>query len=134
MLAVMGFLLRACSAACLAVLSLAGCNRSSEFLCTQDAQCTDGTNAGVCQSTGYCSFPDVACASGQRYGDRAPPELAGRCLPPDQATTFGPDDGSGGGSGGSGTGGDAQCGDGVQQGDEACDGADLGGRTCTSSP
>lgn len=39
------------------------------FQCETDAQCTGGPAAGRCQLlTGFCSFVDGACASGQRYG------------------------------------------------------------------
>lgn len=53
-------------AAVSAVLSWSvGCLRSTEFHCTGDSECS----GGVCESTGYCSFTDMACSSGRRYGD-----------------------------------------------------------------
>jgi hypothetical protein len=57
----------------------AACLRQTEFHCTTNAQCNPG---GVCQSTGstgYCSFSDSACASGQRFGDSAGP-YADQCV------------------------------------------------------
>jgi hypothetical protein len=38
------------------------------FDCTSSAQCTGGPGAGTCQPTGFCSFGDSSCTSGQRYG------------------------------------------------------------------
>lgn len=35
------------------------------FVCTSSEQCTNG---GLCQTTGFCSFEDSTCPSGQRYG------------------------------------------------------------------
>ena len=46
-------------------------------------QCGDG---GACQPSGYCSFPDTDCDSGQAYGNAAPPSLAGECVPVEQDT------------------------------------------------
>jgi hypothetical protein len=51
--------------------SSAGCLRSTEFKCATDADCS--TSGAVCEGTGYCSFPDDACAMGRRYGDYAGP-------------------------------------------------------------
>lgn len=56
-------------------LALAGCGGAELFVCTDDASCSGGT----CQPSGFCSFDDPACASGQRYGAHAPAQLAGRC-------------------------------------------------------
>jgi hypothetical protein len=52
--------------------------RSAAFVCSDDEQC----GAGMCQSVGYCSFPDASCDSGQRYGELASSELAGECVDP----------------------------------------------------
>ncbi|MEM7154387.1 MAG: hypothetical protein AAF799_16190 [Myxococcota bacterium] len=46
-----------------------------------DDQCDRSGDPGVCQSTGYCSFPDDSCDSDQRYGELAPTDLAGTCVP-----------------------------------------------------
>ena len=35
---------------------------------------------GTCQSDGYCSFPDPACPSGQRYGEHAGGGKASACV------------------------------------------------------
>jgi hypothetical protein len=66
----------------LALLVLAltlGCLRTTTFHCTGDADCTNGSISGVCQSTtSLCSFPDSSCTSGQRYGDLSG-SLANKC-------------------------------------------------------
>jgi cysteine-rich repeat protein len=50
---------------------------NSEFACTTSDQCTVG---GTCQPTGWCSFADATCPSGQRYSDAAGGGLAGVCV------------------------------------------------------
>ena len=52
----------------------------SPFVCASDEHCARGDVGGVCQATGFCSFPDDACASGQRYGEHAGKGLAGACV------------------------------------------------------
>ena len=54
---------------------------SSAFECEADAQCLADGLSGLCEPSGYCSFPDGDCASGHRYGDNAPTGLAGECAP-----------------------------------------------------
>jgi hypothetical protein len=50
------------------VLALtAGCLRSTEYHCSDSAQCS----GGVCESVGFCSFSDTSCPSGQRFGESA---------------------------------------------------------------
>ena len=66
----------------LALGLLAACSpfSSGAFQCSQDQQC-DGLAGGVCQtSTGFCSFPDETCPSGQRYGELADDSLASTCV------------------------------------------------------
>lgn len=46
----------------------------SAFECSLDSECSGGT----C-SSGFCSFPDPACPSGQRFGDRSGPR-SGECV------------------------------------------------------
>lgn len=55
------------------------------FPCDADEQCSRDGAAGLCQASGYCSFPDASCDSNQRYGDLAPGELAGTCVPVEAA-------------------------------------------------
>ena len=63
---------------CAAFLAL-GCS-PSEFPCASDEACVQDGAAGVCQSTGYCSFPDEECPSRQRYVEHAPAELSEACV------------------------------------------------------
>ncbi len=61
---------------------------SNTFSCLDDAACTDaGSGPGRCEATGFCSFPDAACASGRRYGGLAGGGLAGACVDGDEATS-----------------------------------------------
>lgn len=55
--------------------ALAGCS-GAVFTCIDDDACP----GGACQADGYCSFPDDACGSGQRYGEHAPASVAGDCV------------------------------------------------------
>ncbi len=57
-----------------------GCTGSSVFLCGSDGDCRQGDVSGVCQATGYCSFPDDTCESGQRYGVHVGGSLAEACV------------------------------------------------------
>lgn len=61
----------------LLVLALgnAACLRDTQYQCSASATC--GTS-GLCEATGFCSFPDAECTSGRRYSDAAG-ELAGQC-------------------------------------------------------
>lgn len=61
------------------------CGGTDPFVCTDDASCSGGT----CQPSGYCSFDDPDCASGQRYGSHAPAHLAGTCVDLGNADTPG---------------------------------------------
>lgn len=57
--------------------ALAGCSPGA-FTCEDAAQCPGGT----CEAVGYCSFPDDACPSRQRFGAHAPTALAHQCVEP----------------------------------------------------
>ena len=65
---------------------LTGCAKET-FFCDAAEDCTRSSGEGVCEPTGYCSFPDSDCESGRRYGDLAPSGLAGTCVPLDEATS-----------------------------------------------
>jgi hypothetical protein len=57
----------------------AGCLRSTEFKCLQDADCGA---SGTCEPIGYCSVPDTSCpATGRSFGDSAGQGLASTCVP-----------------------------------------------------
>lgn len=60
---------------------------ASVFACSSDAQCESDAAAGMCQPEGYCSFPDDACPSGQRFGEAAPAGVASECVEPGDAST-----------------------------------------------
>ena len=61
------------------LLALASCSPFSAgaFTCTDDSQCD--LAGGICQPTGFCSFVDASCASGQRYGENSG-DLSGICV------------------------------------------------------
>jgi len=61
-------------------LAVAGCiSPAKVFTCERSEECTVG---GTCQlGTGFCSFTDNNCDSGQRYGDAAGDGLANECVP-----------------------------------------------------
>jgi len=58
-----------------------GCVSAGAFECESSEQCSIGEVVGTCQSSGFCSFGDVSCDSGQRYGEHAPGGLAQACVP-----------------------------------------------------
>ncbi len=74
----------------------AGACKATTFTCEDEAQCKDGAAVGVCQPNGFCSFPDDACGSGQRFGAHSG-ELSGRCVPEGEATSSGSSGSSDGG-------------------------------------
>ena len=70
-----------------ATVAVWGCSGTNVFPCQTSVQC--GEN-GTCQATGFCSFPDGACPSGERYGQLAGDGLAGECVEPTMGTSTGP--------------------------------------------
>ena len=64
-----------------------GCTASGTFECRDDDACVVADVPGRCEANGYCSFPDDDCGSGRRFGDRAPNEIAGTCVPADDTST-----------------------------------------------
>ncbi|MEX1367177.1 MAG: hypothetical protein AB1Z98_28880, partial [Nannocystaceae bacterium] len=107
-----------------------GCRGGTSFQCESNDQCSQDGLSGTCQPTGYCSFPDLGCASGERYGELAAAGFAGYCVPDDGDSGTGDagetDDGP------TVTEDPPECGNGVAETDEDCDGADVGGATCAS--
>ena len=90
------------------LFAIAGCS-DNMFHCHDSVQCVLEGEQGTCEPSGFCSFADHQCASGQRYGEAAPKGLRGSCTelpPPSESTSTGPapDDswtpGSGSGDGG----------------------------------
>lgn len=55
----------------------AGCKGAPAFVCESSDECNPG---GTCEGTGFCSFPDEACASGDRYGGYAGDGLSNTCV------------------------------------------------------
>jgi alpha-tubulin suppressor-like RCC1 family protein len=70
----------------LVVLALAplGCLARGRFHCDDDRQCTRAGQRGFCEAGQICSFEDVSCELGRRYGSYADEagRLAGRCVEP----------------------------------------------------
>lgn len=64
----------------LTLAAVAAACRIGAFVCDADTDCAGGGLAGVCEAAGACSFADDDCASGRRYGDRSPDDLAGECV------------------------------------------------------
>jgi len=64
-------------------LALLSCKMVGDtYRCTADSQCVLDGEAGRCESSGYCSFPDASCGSGQRYGQWAPAPVGSSCVAP----------------------------------------------------
>ncbi len=64
------------------LLALAACGEReiSGTACSSDTDCNLFNAQGTCQSTGFCSFPDPACLSGERYAPAAGDSLGGTCI------------------------------------------------------
>ncbi len=63
------------------------CLRPGVFVCASDASCVSLGVQGVCQPSGYCSYPAGGCESGQRYDEFAGEGLADTCTEPPPAGT-----------------------------------------------
>jgi hypothetical protein len=61
------------------VLCLSACARLDGFRCAESSECAHGGQNGTCEPTGYCSFPDLDCITGRRYGTYSGPH-AGTCV------------------------------------------------------
>ncbi len=81
--------------ACVASLS-GGCVRFDTFACNEADDCVLNGLGGQCEATGYCSFPDLECASGSRYSEHAPSDLARECVDGAASSSTGADTMSGG--------------------------------------
>lgn len=60
--------------------AIAGCSPTTEFRCDDDHICLRDGKPGVCEDTGFCSFPDEDCDSGYRYGELSG-DFADTCTP-----------------------------------------------------
>lgn len=56
-----------------------GCVRDGAFVCTAERVCEHFGVTGTCEPNGYCSFPDVSCPDGRRFGEHAGP-TSGQCV------------------------------------------------------
>jgi len=76
----------------LLVLAAAGsaatsaCLNFQPFGCQEDAQC-DAEAMGRCDATGWCSYPDLECATGYRFEANAGDGLGGECVGTDPTGT-----------------------------------------------
>jgi hypothetical protein len=64
-----------------------GCSSPpSDFVCSSSAACVRDDVPGVCEASGYCSFPDSACGlPGRRYAQHAA-DLSETCVAADPAS------------------------------------------------
>ncbi len=130
-------------------LTVGACLRFSPYVCDSNEACRSREQQGICQPTGFCSYPDSGCESGQRYDEFAPGTLAERCVAPAEPETTGTagptstDSGESGTIAGS-TGSEStsvtetgspepQCGNDIVEAGEACDdGNDVDGDGCNT--
>lgn len=73
-------------AVALCIFGISGCTGAGAFVCVGDEDC-NAQPGGQCEASGYCSFPDAACITGQRYGDAAGEGLSQRCVPAEEGST-----------------------------------------------
>jgi alpha-tubulin suppressor-like RCC1 family protein len=65
----------------LVAFALSACSTpEASFTCSTNAQCSLKGEAGHCELTGFCSFPDPQCASSRRYHSSAGPGLQNECV------------------------------------------------------
>jgi hypothetical protein len=57
------------------------------FECSGADNCISRGVQGVCEASGFCSYPDGECPTGQRYDEFAGDGLAHECVPDPAATT-----------------------------------------------
>lgn len=67
-----------------ALVGSGACIVGGTFACMEDSHCSGD---GVCEPTGWCSFPDESCESHQRYSPWAGDGLAHECTTPDEGTS-----------------------------------------------
>ena len=75
------------------------CKTADSYACTSSITCTFEGQAGTCEPSGFCSFPDVSCNEGRRYGEFSGPysnrcvgEIADAGIPDACGSAAGPDD------------------------------------------
>lgn len=62
------------------------CLKFDPFGCQEDTQC-DASAMGRCDATGWCSYPDLECATGYRFEANAGDGLGGDCVGTDPTGT-----------------------------------------------
>jgi alpha-tubulin suppressor-like RCC1 family protein len=62
------------------------CLKFDPFGCQEDTQC-DAEAMGLCDVSGWCSYPDVACENGYRFEANAGDGLGGECVGADPTGT-----------------------------------------------
>ncbi len=55
------------------------CGEPDPFPCAVESDCVIGDNEGRCERNAYCTYPDVACQPGRRWGPYAGDGLADGC-------------------------------------------------------
>lgn len=63
---------------CFGILAF-GCGDAEPFPCAVDSDCVVDSAQGRCETNAYCSYPDVACEPGRRWGPHAGDGLADAC-------------------------------------------------------
>ncbi len=64
------------------IAALGGCHHPDQpFSCKDSSQCLYEGAEGLCELTGFCSFPDAKCPGGRRYGQYADDPRTGTCVP-----------------------------------------------------
>ncbi len=71
------------AAALLAGALASACADPDPFPCSVDSECLVDGSAGQCERNAYCSYPDVACEPGRRWGPYAGDGLAEACTSQD---------------------------------------------------
>ena len=118
-----------------ALLAASACPSLDPFACVDDEQCTLMAE-GVChEDRGACSYPDGECPSGQRWSQTAG-ALAGTCVDEEPATSGATMSGATSSASDTASSTDplpqAECGNGVLEGDEECDVVDDDCDACTA--
>jgi len=63
------------------IIAVAACTGAPDYKCQSNVQCVDGKGAsGVCESNGYCSFADTACAGTERRYSAGAGDQANACV------------------------------------------------------
>jgi hypothetical protein len=61
------------------LLCLSNCARVDGFHCGVSSECVLAGQPGTCEASGFCSFPDLTCPLGRRYGSYGGPN-SGTCV------------------------------------------------------